>query len=72
MSMSHCKVTYYAYLASNYSCGLSAATIEYSCPSVCLSLCVCVCVCVCVSVCVRVCVCVCVCVCVQDNSKNNG
>ena len=43
-----------------YSCGLSTATIEYSCPSVCLSLCVCV------------SVCVCVCVCVHDNSKNNG
>ena len=28
----------------NYSCGLSPATIEYSCPSVCLSVCVCVCV----------------------------
>ena len=39
-----------------YSCGLSTATIEYSCPSVCL----CVCVCVCLSVCVH------------DNSKNNG
>ena len=39
-----------------YSCGLSTATIEYSCPSVCLS----------------VCVCVCLCVCVHDNSKNNG
>ena len=43
-----------------YSCGLSTATIEYSCPSVC------------VCVCVWVCVCVCVCVCVHDNSKNNG
>ena len=43
-----------------YSCGLSTATIEYSCPSVC----VCVCVCVCLSVCVSVCV--------HDNSKNNG
>ena len=34
-----------------YSCGLSTATIEYSCPSVCL-LCVClfVCLCVCLSV----------------------
>ena len=41
-----------------YSCGLSTATIEYSCPSVCLSVCVCF--------------CVCVCVCVHDNSKNNG
>ena len=29
-----------------YSCGLSIATIEYSCPSVCVSVCVCVCVCV--------------------------
>ena len=28
-----------------YSCGLSTATIEYSCLSVCLSVCVCVCVC---------------------------
>ena len=43
-----------------YSCGLSTATIEYSCPSVCLSVCVCVCVGVCLSVCVH------------DNSKNNG
>ena len=33
-----------------YICGLSAETIEYSCP--------CVCVCVCVRVRVRVCVCV--------------
>ena len=41
-----------------YSCGLSTATIEYSCPSVFLC------------VCVRVCFCVCVCV--HDNSKNNG
>ena len=32
-----------------YSCGLSTATIEYSCPSV--FLCVCMCLCVCVSVC---------------------
>ena len=39
-----------------YSCGLSTATIEYSCPS---------------SVCPSVCVCVCVCLC-TDNSKNNG
>ena len=39
----------------NYSCGLSTATIEYSCPSVCLS----------------VCLSWCVCVCVHDNSKNN-
>ena len=41
-----------------YSCSLSTATIQYSCPSVCLSLCVCV--------------CLCVSVCVHDNSKNNG
>ena len=27
-----------------YSCGLSATTIEYSCPSVCLSVCLSVCV----------------------------
>ena len=27
-----------------YSCGLSTATIEYSCPSVSVSVCVCVCV----------------------------
>ena len=40
-----------------YSCGLSTATIEYSCPSVCLSVCVCF---LSVCVCVRVCVCVCV------------
>ena len=39
-----------------YCCGLSTATIEYSCPFVCLS----------------VCVSICVCVCVHDNSKNNG
>ena len=39
-----------------YSCGLSTATIEYSCLSVCL--------CVCVSVYLFVCV--------HDNSKNNG
>ena len=39
-----------------YSCGLSTATIEYSCPSACL----------------RVCLRVCVSVCVHDNSKNNG
>ena len=37
---------------NNYSCGLSTATIEYSCPSVCL--CVCVCVSVCLSVCLSV------------------
>ena len=49
---------------AGYSCGLSIATIEYSCLSVCL--------CVCLSVCVCVCVCVCVSVCVHDNSKNNG
>ena len=36
-----------------YSCGLSSATIEYSCPSVCLSVCLCVCLGVCVSVCVH-------------------
>ena len=41
---------------SDYSCGLSTATIEYSSLSVCLS----------------VCLCVCVSVCVHDNSKNNG
>ena len=39
-----------------YSCGLSTATIMYSCLSVCVS--------VCVSVCRSVCV--------HDNSKNNG
>ena len=43
-------------LRSNYSCGLSTATIEYSCPSACLSACM------------RVCLSVCV----QDYSKNNG
>ena len=47
-----------------YSCGLSTATIEYSCPSVCVS--------VCLSVCLSVRLSVCVCVCVHDNSKNNG
>ena len=41
-----------------YSCGLSTATIEYSCPSACL--------CLCVSF--RLCLCVCV----HDNSENNG
>ena len=45
-----------------YSCGLSTATIEYSCPSVCVL----------VSVCPSRCLSVCVCVCVHDNSKNNG
>ena len=45
-----------------YSCGLSTATLEHSCSSVCLRACVCVCVCVFV----------CVCVCVHDNTKNNG
>ena len=49
---------------SSYSCGLSTATIEYSCPSVCVSLCL--------SWCLSVCLSVCVCVCVHDNSKNNG
>ena len=39
-----------------YRRGLSTATIEYSCPSVCLSWCLCV----------------CLSVCVHDNSKNNG
>ena len=39
-----------------YSCGLSTATIEYSCPSV--FLCVCFCVCLCVHD--------------RSNSKNNG
>ena len=33
-----------------YSCGLSTATIEYSCPSVYLSVCVCVCLSVSLSV----------------------
>ena len=47
-----------------YSCGLSTATIEYSCPSVCVS--------VCLSVCPSVCLSVCVCVCVHDNSKNDA
>ena len=35
------------------SCGLSTATIEYSCRSVCVSVCVSVRVCVCVYVCVK-------------------
>ena len=48
-SLTNCQIGLY------YSCGLSTATIEYSCPSVCL----------CVSFCV------CVCVCVPDNLKNN-
>ena len=30
-----------------YSCGLSTATIEYLCPSMCLYVCVCLSVCVC-------------------------
>ena len=47
----------------NYSCGLSTATIEYSCPSLCLSSCV--------SCCVTVCLSVRVSVCVHTNSKNN-
>ena len=42
----------------NHSCGLSTATIEYSCPSACLR----------VFPSFRLCVCVCV----HDNSKNNG
>ena len=53
------KQQYYllpAILTIFYSCGLSTATIEYSCPSVCVS--------VCLSVCVSVCV--------HDNSKNKG
>ena len=45
----------YIITSIHYSCGLSTATIEYSCPCfcvcVCVSLCVCVCVCLCVSVC---------------------
>ena len=36
-----------------YSCGLSTATIEYSCPSVCLCVCVWLSVCVCVCLCTR-------------------
>ena len=51
---------------SSYSCGLSTATIEYSCPSMCM------CVCFCVSVCWSFCLSVCVSVCVHNNSKNNG
>ena len=43
-----------------YSCGLSTATIEYSCPSVCVGVCLCI------------CLSVCVCVCVHNNSKSNG
>ena len=50
-----------SYLTNYYSCGLSTATIEYSCPSACL--------CVCVSACLPS---VCVCVCVHYSSKNNG
>ena len=53
LTMCHTQLFY-------YSCSLSTATIEYSCPTVCLSVCVSVCVCVCVSVCVH------------DNNKNNG
>ena len=34
-----------------YSCGLSTATIEYSCPSVCVSVCLSVRLSVCLSVC---------------------
>ena len=51
---------FYLVNAFHYSCGLSTATIEYSCPSVCLSVCLAVFLSVCVSVCVH------------DNSKNNG
>ena len=50
----------------HYSCGLSTATIEYSCPSVCVG------VCLSVRLSVLASVCLCVCVCVHDNSKNNG
>ena len=61
-----CKnYTHTDYLYANcadYSCGLSTAVIEYSCPSVCVL----------VSVRPSVCLSVCVCVCVYDNSKNNG
>ena len=50
---------------SSYSCGLSTATIEYSCPSVCL--------CVCLSWCLSLCVSMCVCVSVYTiTQKNNG
>ena len=52
-----------------YSCDLSTATIEYSCPSVCLSVSLCVCVCVCVRVCVCVSVCLSVCVSVYTITK---
>ena len=39
----------YTFILPNYSCGLSTATIEYSCLSVCVSvrLSVCLCVCLC-------------------------
>ena len=39
--------TFCIYTGNFYSSGLSIASIEYSCPSVCLCVCVCVCVCVC-------------------------
>ena len=44
LAMCHTQLFY-------YSCGLSTATIEYSCPSVCLG--------VRLFVCLRVCVCLC-------------
>ena len=37
---------YFMFSLHFYSCGLSTATIEYSCPSVCVCLCLCLCVCV--------------------------
>ena len=51
-----------------YSCGLSAETIEYSCPCVR----VCVCACVCARARARVCVCVCVWVCVYTQDSKMG
>ena len=39
-----CLVVCFCVSLSCYSCSLSTATIEYSCPSVCLGVCVSVCV----------------------------
>ena len=52
---------FFVFFKSNYSCGLSTATIEYSSLSVCLSVCVSVCLSVCRYVWVFVCLSVCLC-----------
>ena len=43
-STSVTKYGFYCFIPIYYSCGLSTATIKYSCPSVCLFVCVSVCV----------------------------